>query len=189
MSEYAKLKEGVLCYAPKTYVSEVITINNFNEDVNLMKEFGYKAVVYDGYLDNKYTTTEVIEEVSDMIIIHKVLDNSEEVLDDIKNSLIDKTKINLAAYLENNPLISDAKGGVEKEYTVTAEKQNQLTSTVADFISNALPYIIQALTKGVLGDDLANYMDELPIDIYWNSRGDTCEKWKYSEIFKLKRNP
>ena len=39
---YGKLINNEIVYAPDTYVSSVITIENFNKDENLMKEFGYK---------------------------------------------------------------------------------------------------------------------------------------------------
>lgn len=182
---YGKIKNGVLEYAPETYVSSVITIQNFNQDEKLMKEFGYKEVIQDGYMGGEYTTYQEMEESTNCILIHNRLDNSEKVLSNYKRARINQTLSNLESYLDCHPLTSSVKGK-EHLYTVTQEKQNQLTSTIADYISNALPYIITALTKGLIGDNLSSYMDSLEIDIYWNSRGDTCEKWKYSEIFQLK---
>ena len=57
---------------------------------------------------------------------------------------------------------------------------------MTDFVSNAFPYIIQAMASGLSGKEFVSYMNSLPIDITWNSQGDTCKKWTYSEIFQLK---
>ena len=186
--EYAKLKDGNLIYAPETYTSAVITIPNFNKDENLMREFGYKPIYYDGFTDPIYTTIEVMEERANAIIIHKNLDNSEEVLKRIKTGLVYKTKENLEKYLENHPLVSSIKceEGETKEYTVTSDKQNQLTSTISNYITNVLPYILDFMVKGGSNENLLQYLDSLPVDIYWNSKEETCEKWKYSEIYELK---
>ena len=186
---YGKIKNGVLEYAPENYISSVITIQNFNQDESLMQEFGYKKVIEDGYIGGEYVTYQEIEESDNCIIIHNVLDNSEEVLKEIKTNLIYKTKTNLERYLEENPLLSSIKCsniGETKEYTVTIDKQNQLTATVSNFITNALPYILDYMVKGGSNEGLLQFIDSLPIDIYWNSKGETCEKWKYSEIFQLK---
>ena len=183
--EYAKVKNGVLVLAPDTYISEVITITDFNKDIKLMEDFGYKPVSYDGFSGPEYTVKEEIEELTNRIVIHRILDNSEEVIEKYKEAKINQTLTNLEEYLYNHPLTSSVRG-TELKYTVTQQKQNQLTSTISDYISNALPYLLDALTQGLIGSNLAEYMDNLNIDIYWNSQGDTCEKWKYSEIFQLK---
>lgn len=183
---YGKIKDGKVIYAPEVYESSRIRIENFNTDIQLMQEFGYKEIYLHGYTDGTYVTKQRIEEGEDIISIYYDIDDSKEVLDVIKANKVNKTRINLAEYLEANPLISTAKGGVELPYTVTMEKQNQLTATIADFISSALPYIIQAIGEGVTGEAFTTYMDNLPIEISWNSQGETCETWKYSEIFQLK---
>ena len=183
---YGKIKNGVIVYAPDVYESSVITINGFNNDIALMKEFGYKEVVESGCMDDLYITNKVITELDDIISVNYEIDNSKEIVDVIKASKIEKTRANLAEYLEKNPLMSSAKDGVELPYTVTLEKQTQLTATITDFVSNAFPYIIQAMASGLSGKEFVSYMNSLPIDITWNSQGDTCKKWTYSEIFQLK---
>ena len=47
-----------------------------------------------------------------------------------------------------------------------------------------MPYIVSnSLSEG---QTLEEYMDTLPIPLSWNSKGDTCEQWKYSELNQLK---
>lgn len=172
---YGKIKNGVIVYAPDTYESSVIRIDGFNNDINLMKEFGYKEVVESGNKDDKYVTKKVIEELEDKISIYYEVDNSKEIVEVIKASRIEKTRANLAEYLELNPLYSSVKDGIELPYTVTLEKQTQLTATMSDFISKALPYILQVLFSGSAGGDFNSFMDSLPFELSWNSQGDTCK--------------
>ena len=183
---YGKIKNGVIVYAPDVYESSVIRIDGFNNDIALMKEFGYKEVVESGCMDDSYITNKIITELDDIISVNYEVDNSKEILDVVKASKIEKTRANLAEYLEMNPLMSSVKDGVELPYTVTLEKQTQLTATITDFVSNAFPYIIQAMASGLSGEEFGLYMNSLPIDLTWNSQGDTCKKWTYSEIFQLK---
>ena len=98
-----------------------------------------------------------------------------ELLEELKIKKITQTKEDLAKYLEENPLISRCKGGAEKKYTATLEKQNQLTATIADFLTNALPAILAGTP-----------IEEIDIPLYWNAQGDICKVWTYSEIYQLK---
>ena len=173
---YGKIIDGVFKEAPQTYNLGSYTIANFNEDVILMTELGYKEVVpYDVPVDTRYRYISTYEERDGKIYETRVLDDSEELLDDLKTRRITQTREDLARYLEENPLVSSCKGGVEKKYTVTLEKQNQLTSTVADFLSNALPAILAGVA-----------IEAVDSPIYWNAQGETCELWTYSEIYQLK---
>lgn len=173
---YGKIIDGVFKEAPQTYNLGSYTIANFNEDINLMTELGYKEVVkYDVPEDTRFRYIYTYEERDGKIYENRELDTSEELLDDLKSRRIAQTREDLARYLEENPLVSSCKGGVEKKYTVTLEKQSQLTATVTDFLSNALPSILAGIPVG-----------EIDLPIYWNAQGDTCEKWTYEEIFQLK---
>ena len=173
---YGKIIDGVFKEDPQTYNLGSYTIANFNEDVILMTELGYKEVVpYDVPVDTRYRYISTYEERDGKIYETRVLDDSEELLDDLKARRIAQTREDLARYLEENPLVSSCKGGVEKKYTVTLEKQNQLTSTVADFLSNALPIILAGTP-----------IEQIDLPVYWNAQGDICEKWTYAEIYQLK---
>ena len=181
---YGKLVNGELIEAPYEYTfSNGMTITNFNNDINLMTELGYKEIIpYDVPIDTRYKYISTYEEIDGKLYETRVMDTSEELLDDLKARRIVQTKEDLAKYLEENPLLSACKGGIEKKYTVTLEKQNQLTATVADFLSNALPYMLGASTEV----DFLTAMDSLGLPLYWNAQGETCEAWTYSEIYQLK---
>ena len=173
---YGKIIDGVFHKAPYTYTIGGVTIDNFDHDIPLMTELGYKEVVtVDVPIDTRFRYVYTYEEKDGKIYESRELDTSEELLDDLKARRIAQTREDLARYLEENPLVSSCKGGVEKKYTVTLEKQNQLTSTVADFLSNALPAILTGIS-----------IEEVDSPIYWNAQGETCELWTYSEIYQLK---
>lgn len=178
---YGKIIDGVFHEAPYEYTfGNGFTVTNFNEDVTLMKELGYKEVIKDDTpIDTRYRYVITYEEIDGKLYERRELDTSEELLDELKARRIAQTREDLAKYLEENPLISRCKGGVEKKYTVTLEKQNQLTSTIADFLTNVLPNLVKALAS-------SSGLDGLNIPLYWNAQGETCELWKYSEILQLK---
>ncbi len=174
---FGKIIDGVFHEAPNTYTfGNGFTVTNFNNDIALLTELGYKEVVpFDIPIDTRFRYITTYEEKDGKIYERRELDTSEELLDDLKARRIAQTKDDLASYLKDNPLVSTCKDGIEKEYTVTLEKQNQLTSTVADFLSNALPIILAGTP-----------IEQIDLPIYWNAQGDICEKWTYAEIFQLK---
>ena len=174
---YGKIVDGVFKEAPETYTfGNGYTVTNFNNDTALLAELGYKEVVrFDAPEDTRFRYIYTYEERDGKIYENRELDTSEELLNDLKARRIAQTREDLARYLEENPLVSACKGGIEKKYTVTLEKQNQLTSTVADFLSNALPIILAGTP-----------IEQIDLPIYWNAQGDICEKWTYGEIYQLK---
>ena len=174
---YGKIVDGVFKEAPETYTfGNGYTVTNFNNDTALLAELGYKEVVrFDVPEDTRFRYIYTYEERDGKIYESRELDTSEELLDDLKARRIAQTREDLARYLEKNPLVSACKGGIEKKYTVTLEKQNQLTSTVADFLSNALPIILAGTP-----------IEQIDLPMYWNAQGDICEKWTYAEIYQLK---
>lgn len=174
---YGKIINGVFKYAPDTYVSSDgnTIIPNFNTNHELMNEFGYKQVIEtyeETTLDLKLIKT--FEEEDDKIIINYSVNNTEPFLNSIKEEKISQTKENLARYLEKHPLKSCVKGGIEKEYTITQEKQSQLTNAITTYLSLALPYMV------------SNQPVPEDIKIYWNSTGYIYEEWTYEEISTLK---
>ena len=87
-------------------------------------------------------------------------------LDEIKNVMILQTKLNLAQYLEDNPLFSKCKYPEGRYYKVTAEKQQQLTSTLASYEAKK-----------------ANGIESL---LSWNSVGLSCEDdWTSKQLWQL----
>ena len=86
-------------------------------------------------------------------------------LEEIKNVMILQTKLNLAQYLEDNPLFSKCKYPEGRYYKVTAEKQQQLTSKILMY---------EGYQK--LG---------VPYNLTWNDCGEVCEEWRFEELFQL----
>lgn len=87
-------------------------------------------------------------------------------LDKLKNEKIVKSKILLAEYLSSHPLFSKAKYEEGRYYTVTEEKQRQLTSKMAMYNI----YSQQSLSYPLLK---------------WNDVGNICEDWTVEELTKL----
>ena len=90
---------------------------------------------------------------------------SDLTLEEIKNKFILKSKENLSTYLENNPLYSNCHGGEYCYYTVTFEKQVQLTQKFTAHVA-----LIQA---------------GIPDVLTWNCAGGICEEFTDEEIIQL----
>lgn len=86
-------------------------------------------------------------------------------LEVIKQSMIEQSKTLLQEYLQNNPLLSYAKYEDGRYYTVTQEKQQQLTSKLFMATIKALNREVYALT--------------------WNDTGNICEEWTLEELTQL----
>lgn len=174
---YGKIVNGVLKEAPQTYTfANGFVVDNFWNDTALLQELGYKEIVrYDVPVDTRFKYIYSYEERDGKIYEHRELDKSEEVISELKNRMVKKTRDDLAIYLEENPLVSSCKG-VEETYTVTLEKQELLTSAIVDFLLEALPLISQGTS-----------IDEIDIPIRWNAKGKTSEEWTYKEICQLKK--
>lgn len=87
-------------------------------------------------------------------------------LDKLKNEKIVESKTLLAEYLSSHPLFSKAKYEEGRYYTVTEEKQRQLTSKMAMYNI----YSQQSLSYPLLK---------------WNDVGNICEDWIVEELTKL----
>lgn len=82
-------------------------------------------------------------------------------LEPIKAARISQSKTDLASYLETHPLQwTDG-----EYYSITAEKQQQLTSK-----------LFSAYVKTSSG---------IPYDLTWNSTGDVCKNWTIEELSPL----
>ena len=175
---YGKIIDGKFKFAPDTYLSNDgnIVLSNFNTNQELMHEFGYKPVVEiypETTLDLEML--KIYEEKDDKIVVTYSVNNTERYLNSMREEKIYKSKDNLANYLAEHPLKSCIKGGIEKKYTVTQEKQNQLTSVITSYLNSALPYM------------MVNEPIPESIKIYWNSMGCVCEEWTNEEITHLKK--
>lgn len=82
-------------------------------------------------------------------------------LEPIKEARIAQSKADLAAYLEAHPFLwTDG-----EYYSITSEKQQQLTSK-----------LFSAYAKKSSG---------IPYDLTWNSTGDVCKNWTIEELSPL----
>lgn len=84
-----------------------------------------------------------------------------EPLEDAKEQRIAQSKLDLASYLETHPLQwTDG-----EYYSITAEKQNQLTSKV-----------MAATVAQTMSTDYT---------LTWNSTGDVCKEWTLEDLMAL----
>lgn len=82
-------------------------------------------------------------------------------LQNIKDEKISKSKDDLAVFLEENPLIwTDG-----NKYSVTSEKQQQLTSKIA------VAQMAQQIQQ--------------PYNLTWNTTGDVCQEWTLENLTLL----
>ena len=104
--------------------------------------------------------------------------------------MIKQSKLNLANYLENNPLFSKCKYEDGRYYTITKEKQDQLTSTLASYISDILPQLVIGMSTAQVNikslEEFILTLDNLPQTLTWNDMGNTCETYTYQELYQLK---
>lgn len=85
-------------------------------------------------------------------------------LEEYKDAKIQLSKEKLEKYLKKNPLISNCKDSVYKEYTVTTEKQNQFAAQFAVYMANKMAGIEDIFT--------------------WNEMGKPCIPWDEASCIK-----
>lgn len=111
-------------------------------------------------------------------------------LDEIKETMILKSKSNLAQYLEENPLFSKCKYAEGRYYNITKEKQDQLTSTLASYMSDILPQLVIGMSTSQVNiksiEEFILTLDNLPQTLTWNDMGNPCEIYSYQELYQLK---
>ena len=111
-------------------------------------------------------------------------------LDETKKTMIKQSKLNLANYLESNPLFSRCKYKDGRYYTITKEKQDQLISTLTNYISDILPQLVIGMSTARVNitspEEFILTLDNLPQTITWNDCGGVCEIYSYKELYQLK---
>lgn len=112
------------------------------------------------------SATEEINTLNDIIneLTYNVDENSLS-LDDLKEYLIKKNKKNLEQYLYDHPMIVNTAEGKTKTYTITEDKQNQLTGVL-----NAYTY------AKAIGVD---------IPLTWNETNGLCEPYTFEALVGL----
>ncbi len=141
--------------------------------------------VYEDYttLINPSTVTQAADGTLDVVIILEKEDEISKLkktiaalnpvsnldtcsLDDLKAYQIAKSKEALENYLEANPITSDCHGGIEKQYTITKEKQALLTQEIA---------IVQMAIQ-----------EDIEYQPSWNAAGEACTyDWTLEELKQL----
>ena len=149
-------------------------------------------ILVDKLAMGKYSKLEDFTEVDDATYEPPVEEPSETVdpLATLKKNQILLSKKNLAKYLEEHPLLSTCKYEEGKYYNITEEKQNQLTSTLASYMSDILPQLVIGMsTAQVTITSMEQFLltlNNLPQTITWNDTGGICETYSYKELYTLK---
>lgn len=117
-----KLDENGYFTGNYAYVGDIegsIEVDNIPEDNDPIKLLSYKY--------NDDNTWEFDSERYEILLNQN---KSKEILL-LKSNMIMESKKNLSDFLRNHNLISSCHGGVEKEYSVTAEKQQYLNCMIS----------------------------------------------------------
>lgn len=111
-------------------------------------------------------------------------------LEEVREIMIMQSKLNLAQYLEDNPLFSKCKYEEGRYYNITKEKQDQLTSTLASYMSDILPQLVIGMSNSQVNikslEEFVLTLDNLPQTLTWNDIGNPCEIYSYKELYQLK---
>ncbi|HEX3077787.1 MAG TPA: hypothetical protein VHQ24_13070 [Lachnospiraceae bacterium] len=137
-----------------------------NEYVGYYQDFScsYQNGVYSIELTRISATDLKVKEIEKQVMT--TIKPETCTLEELKTYQIAKSKQNLETYLRTNPITSACHGGIEKQYSITKEKQSLLTQMV--LISQ------MALQAGV---------DYQPS---WNAVGEACTyDWKITELQQL----
>lgn len=122
-----------------------------------------KDVIKDTFTDENGEEY-IVERFEDVIEYGEIIPNPDYVSSELstyRDEAIKKSKVLLAQWLEDNPLLySDG-----KYYSVTEEKQSLLNSNLASYE--------RATQAGI----------EYPLK--WNSTGAECELWSYADLLAL----
>ena len=144
-----------------------------NPDTNIRYFYadeGKKILVADILVDKiavtPHATMDMFEEVDDATYIppEKPSEDPKE-LTQLQENQIKLSKLNLSAYLETHPLFSNVKYEEGRYYTVTSEKQQQMTSKM----------MLNELYKA----------QGIPYTLTWNDTGNVCEEWTEVELATL----
>lgn len=167
---FMEKQQPVRVIADKDLLYVFICLNGKEKTIESagLNESDNQSLIYIEYDYNQFITPKDSIDLDDLMINpDKYLDykvNTE--LDSLKSEKIKKSKNALAEYLSSHPLFSDAKYADGRYYTVTEEKQRQLTSKMAMYNI----YAQQSL--------------EYPL-LKWNDVGNVCEDWTVEELTKL----
>lgn len=177
--KYGKLVNNTLVYADAFYDDRLpnVWLINGNTSSEILVQQGFKPVhILQNKIDNSLDYIETIEETDNSINILYTVNNTPCYLNSLREEKIAQTRDNLANFLACNPLNSAVKDGIQRKYTVTKEKQANLSALIS-YYGNVL---LQYIAKG----------ESVPTDLpklYWNCAGQLQEEWTYEQLMQLKR--
>ena len=150
---------------------------NVNEDVTVGMTV-VDGVVYDG-TNRIYPPASLDDRLSNIVNKLNIIEDPFKLsLSDYKQYLIDKSKMNLKLFLDDNPL--EYNGGL---YTMSEDKQTQLLATLNTY---------DTITR--LNNDMSKLNETLPDEekhqlipniLTWNERGKPCTEWIYEDLLQL----
>jgi hypothetical protein len=118
--------------------------------------------------DGYYAKSVNVSAAPNLPILREIgaLDPDTCALEELKTYLIAKSNSNLEEYLKNNPITSSCHGGIEKQYSITKDKQAYLTQEIA-----------------VTQMAIQNNVEYQPS---WNATGERCTyDWTLAELQQL----
>lgn len=136
------------------------------------------GVVYDG--ENRiYPPPNINDRISNIVDkLNIVEDPTKLEINEYKQYLIDKSKMNLKLFLEYNPL--EYNGGF---YTMSEAKQTQLLATLNTY--DTIKRLNNDMIKlnETLPDEEKHQL--IPNILTWNERGKPCTEWIYEDLLQL----
>lgn len=136
------------------------------------------GVVYDG--ENRiYPPPNINDRISNIVDkLNIVEDPTKLEINEYKQYLIDKSKMNLKLFLEYNPL--EYNGGF---YTMSEDKQTQLLATLNTY--DTIKRLNNDMIKlnETLPDEEKHQL--IPNILTWNERGKPCTEWIYEDLLQL----
>ena len=136
---------------------EVNTLQAVSEDKRKQRCYKYNKDTHELVLDeDKYNSILTSNYVVTSLPV------TEMMLESKKVQMISQSNTNLENFLKDVKMPSSVHGGIEKYYTVTRDKQNDLNSMIS--------YYQTAQSIGV------------ETTLNWNATGETCEEWTIEEL-------
>lgn len=146
-------------------------IKRFDDNAELY-QYDELQMTYEEY--EKYKEQLYLEDINTLKEKVSIIDKQVNPVFDLKNAALDELKIykiikskeNLESYLAAHPIISSCHGGVEKQYSITKEKQTLLTQMIL-------------ITKVAINAGQTYHPS-------WNAQGEPCTyDWTLQELQQL----
>lgn len=154
----------------------------------ILPDKGKKLLINDSLHDKVILALNSRPQIKEIEVPSYISDAS--TLEEVREVMIMQSKLNLAQYLEDNPLFSKCKYEEGRYYNITKEKQDQLTSTLASYMADILPQLVIGMSTSQVNikslEEFVLTLDNLPQTLTWNDMGNPCETYSYKELYQLK---